>query len=660
MRPQIQYTRTADGISIAFWALGDGRPFVQMPYLPFSNIEEELQLPEFRNWDERVARKRMLIRFDCRGSGLSERDVGKVSLDSYLLDLKSVVDHLGLESFDLFGPGYGGMVAIAYAVRHPERVSHLMLWATYARASDLFQRKSEIQGLLGLMDTDWEMFTETLAHTLQGWSEGEPASRSAALLRDSVTRDGLRAAYSAVSEFDVTSLLSQVRSPTLVLHRRQCRFFDMDLTKSLVSEIPDARLVLLEGSAMAFYLQDSDAVLKAIDEFLGEGKETARAAKSSPAGNMAGRVISHYRIIDKLGEGGMGVVYKAEDTKLRRAVALKFLPPELTSDPELKERFVREAQAASALDHPNIGTTYEIDEAEGQTFIAMAHVDGESLEKKIKSGPLTLDEAVDISVRVAEGLQEAHENGIVHRDIKSSNIMLTRKGQPKIMDFGLAKLPGRSRLTKTATIMGTLDYMSPEQARGEPVDHRADIWSLGVVLYEMLTGRLPFAASNEAGMIHKIISEDPAEVETLKPEVPAGLSGVVSRMMAKNRGDRYPSAAEFLKAIRSFRTPEAEAHVPTRPRTSAESQEVYKRAEKRVKAKLRFYRFLALYLVVNLLLMIINIATRSGYPWFLWPLGGLGVPVFVYWLKVFVFSRESEIRERMIEKELNRETSRKS
>jgi len=281
---------------------------------------------------------------------------------------------------------------------------------------------------------------------------------------------------------------------------------------------------------------------------------------------MIGKTISHYKILEKIGEGGMGVVYKAEDTKLKRTVALKFLPAELTRTAEWKERFIREAQAAAALDHPNICTLYETYEVEGEAFISMAFCDGQGLDEKIESEPLNVDEAVGIAIQIAEGLQEAHDRGIVHRDIKSANIMISRRGQAKVMDFGLAKLVGRTKLTGTGTIMGTVDYMSPEQARGEPVDHQTDIWSLGVVLYEMLTGQRLFTAESDAALIHKIIYEEPTGVRGLNPDVPSGLSIVLARAMAKNKEDRYASISEFLGDIRDFKALEEEKHGPGKKR----------------------------------------------------------------------------------------------
>ena len=222
---------------------------------------------------------------------------------------------------------------------------------------------------------------------------------------------------------------------------------------------------------------------------------------------MIGLTISHYKILEKLGEGGMGVVYKAQDLSLDRDVALKFLPSELTLDPEAKERFIHEAKAASALDHNNICTVHEIAETgDGQIFIVMGYYKGETLKNKIERGPLPVDEAVSITSQAAQGLAKAHEAGIVHRDIKPANIIVTKDGVAKILDFGLAKVSGRTLLTKSGTTFGTAAYMSPEQARGEAIDSRSDIWSLGVTIYEMLAGKRPFESDYDQALVYSILN----------------------------------------------------------------------------------------------------------------------------------------------------------
>jgi serine/threonine protein kinase/cephalosporin-C deacetylase-like acetyl esterase len=267
---------------------------------------------------------------------------------------------------------------------------------------------------------------------------------------------------------------------------------------------------------------------------------------------MIGKTVSHYRILEKIGQGGMGDVYLAEDTKLQRTVALKFLPLELTRDPAARQRFVHEARAASALDHPNIGTIHEIDEAEGQSFISMTYYAGETLKDKIEKGPLTVEESINIAIQIAQGMAKAHSADIVHRDIKPANIMISEEEQVKIIDFGLAKLRGQTVLTKTSTTLGTVAYMSPEQARGTKVDQGTDIWAFGVILYEMLAGEKPFSGDYEQAVVYSIINDQPKSVKKLNPNVPPELERIVTTALNKKLGSRYPSAAEMLKDLTAY------------------------------------------------------------------------------------------------------------
>jgi serine/threonine protein kinase/tetratricopeptide (TPR) repeat protein len=267
------------------------------------------------------------------------------------------------------------------------------------------------------------------------------------------------------------------------------------------------------------------------------------------------KITGKYKILEELGRGGMGVVVKAKDTRLERTVALKFLPPELTRNEEAKKRFIQEAKAAAALDHPNICTVYEVDEADDQTYIAMSYIEGQSLNDKLKEGPMDVDEAKDIAIQVAEGLKEAHEKGIVHRDIKPANIMLTEKGQTKITDFGLAKLSWGADLTKPATIMGTVAYMSPEQARGEEVDHRTDIWSLGAMLYEMLTGKRPFKKKHEQALIYSILNEEPQSLSKLRPDIPSYIEEIIFKTLKKEPEKRYQNIQQFIQDMKRSLSP---------------------------------------------------------------------------------------------------------
>jgi serine/threonine protein kinase/tetratricopeptide (TPR) repeat protein len=273
---------------------------------------------------------------------------------------------------------------------------------------------------------------------------------------------------------------------------------------------------------------------------------------------MIGRTLSHYRVTAKLGSGGMGVVYEAEDTSLGRHVALKFLPPEFAQDAGMLERFQREARAASALNHPGICTIHAIDQHEGQHFIAMELLEGQTLSERIRRGPFDLPELLDLGIQVADALESAHAKGIVHRDIKPANIFINSRDQAKILDFGLAKVELRrsghsegpttaraDELTKAGTTLGTVAYMSPEQARAQLTDARTDIFSLGAVLYQMATGALPFEGETSAVIFEAILNRDPAPVQQLNPSRPAELGRILSKALEKDRNFRYQSATEL-------------------------------------------------------------------------------------------------------------------
>ncbi|MGB6647460.1 MAG: serine/threonine-protein kinase, partial [Bacteroidota bacterium] len=271
--------------------------------------------------------------------------------------------------------------------------------------------------------------------------------------------------------------------------------------------------------------------------------------------SMTGRIVSHYRIAEKLGGGGMGVVYRAEDTRLKRAVALKFLLGGGSFDPEMKLRFTREAQAASALQHANICTIHDIDETDdGQVFISMDYYEGETLKGRLSRGAMEISEALEIGVQIASGLARAHEAGIVHRDIKPANIMITVRGEVRIVDFGLAKLADRSKITKTGSTLGTIAYMSPEQAHGEEVSFATDVWSLGVLLYEMLAGERPFKGDQPSTVYYQILQETPKPLRAVRPEIPQAFQDLVSKAIEKNPAARFSSAGGMLDALQALRS----------------------------------------------------------------------------------------------------------
>ncbi len=267
---------------------------------------------------------------------------------------------------------------------------------------------------------------------------------------------------------------------------------------------------------------------------------------------MVGRTISRYKITEKLGEGGMGVVYKARDMDLDRSVALKFLPAHLISDSNIRKRFLREAKAAASISHPNICTVYEIGEADGSAFISMAYLDGRELSEEIEEGPIAVDRAVDLATQFADGLAEAHRAGMVHRDIKPANLFVGTNGCGIILDFGIAQLANaQTKLTKEGAVFGTYAYMSPEQALAQKVDARTDVWALGCVLYEMLSGQRPFRAEYQPALVYSIINEKPEPLTEACENVPPGLAAIISSCLSKDPADRPENGAELAARLRS-------------------------------------------------------------------------------------------------------------
>jgi tRNA A-37 threonylcarbamoyl transferase component Bud32 len=480
--------------------------------------------------------------------------------------LETVVDVMGLERFPLLGISQGGPVAIAYTIRNPEKVSQLILYGTYAQGRLLRKFKGD----------EVEQHNLFIALAKLGWGQDNPAFRQVfanlfipgatpellqsftELQRKSTSAENAVKFYEVFGNIDVLDLLPKVKTPTLVLHARDDSRVPFEAGRQLAAMIPGARFVSLD-SKNHILLENEPAWQRFIHEvfsFLGTAAMTpaeetvSLAMRSSTVGK--GQVVSNYQILEKLGSGGMGVVYKARDQRLDRLVALKFLPSHLSIHEESKQRFIREAKAASALDHPNICTIYDFGQAaEEQLFIAMAYYDGETLRQKIARGPLPVGEVRDYTIQIAEGLAAAHAAGIVHRDIKPANVIVTNRGLVKLLDFGLAKVADMG-LTKTGTTLGTVAYMSPEQVRAEDLDGRSDLWSLGVIMYEMLTGKPPFRGEYEQAVFYSILQEAPTPVRELREEVPKKLAAIVEKLLRKNPDGRYQNANVLLSVIKKL------------------------------------------------------------------------------------------------------------
>ncbi|MBI4166883.1 MAG: alpha/beta fold hydrolase [Acidobacteria bacterium] len=588
MKQEIRFCKATDGVRIAYAACGEGPPIIKASNW-LTHLEYEWDSPIWRHWIRELCSHHRLIRYDERGNGLSDWDVEDISFDSWVRDLEAVVDAAGVERFALLGISRGGSVAIEYAVRHPERVSHLILYGAYAQGYARRPPSSERQKREALM---------TLVR--EGWGQDNPAFRQVftSLFVPEATPEQMhwfnelqRITTSPVNAerimkeaglVDVANRLPKIKVPTLVLHSVEEASIPFECGRFIASNIPGAKFIpLMSKNHLLLETEPAWPVfLSAVGEFLGTPlhaapqKAAAREARPTPVLPSDGDLLGPYRVRSLLGEGGMGVLFRAEDTRLGRAVAIKLLPVEVGHAPESRARFEREARAAAALNHPNICTIYDIGEHHDRSYIVMELLEGQTLHERIAAapdsastatgaqGPFQTKELLDLAIQIADALEAAHSEGIIHRDIKPANIFVTKRGQPKVLDFGLAKLAEdrdqeisstfsqrnstrRGPLTEPGTPLGTISYMSPEQVRGETLDTRTDLFSFGAVLYEMATGRRAFKEANSVLIIDSILNRQPPDVLQLNPQAPAELVRIIQRALAKDRESRYQSAAEI-------------------------------------------------------------------------------------------------------------------
>jgi pimeloyl-ACP methyl ester carboxylesterase len=595
MEQTIQLCTARDGTRIAWASVGSGPPLVKAANW-LNHLEYDWESPIWKHVFRELTRRFHLVRYDERGNGLSDWDVDDLAFEAFVDDLDTVVAAAGLDRFSLLGVSQGCAVSIAYAVRYPQRVDRLVLYGGFAHGwiHGSASTVARHEAMTTLMQQGWgrdnpafrRLFTALYVpdgtHEQQQWFDD--------LQRVTTSPDNAVRLLHAIGAIDVRDLLPRVTVPTLVLHARDDAVVPFGNGRALAATIPGARFVPLPGrnhlllehdpgwdrflsETVSFLLgaEASDTDVAPVSEApltdwlvtggaLGGGfgqRIAAELGVSSPALDPArmpdafnpGRVLAdRYRLESVLGSGGGGVVARARDLMLERDVAVKVIVG-AARDVRWRERVLREARAAAALNHPSIAAIHDMGEHDGVPYLVMELVDGPSLAER---PPATVRQAVEVAAAVCNALDHAHRRGLVHRDLKPANLVMTAgEDGPavKLVDLGIALGSGQERLTRTGHLVGTPAYLAPEQARGEPVDARTDLYALGVMLYEWVVGDPPFEGDDPMAVVAQHVHAEPSPLRERRPEVSEHLQELVLQLLAKNPAARPQTAAEVRERL---------------------------------------------------------------------------------------------------------------
>ncbi|MDP9236548.1 MAG: alpha/beta fold hydrolase [Chloroflexota bacterium] len=573
MKRDIRFCTTDDGVSIAYCIEGDGPDLVCCPDA-FGSFALDPLIDDQMGFWRGLWRGRRVVRYDMRGTGFSQRDVEDVSHDALVRDLEAVVRASRVHQFTFWASTLSGPRAIAYSVAHPQDVRRLVLHRTFARASDLMSRE-QFDAYAAQARANWPAAARVFADLPVRQELPEVGAHQAKVYAQSTTGEFVaRLLTQGFETTDVTPLLSQIRVPTLVLHRSDDPMIPFRLAQALAAAIPQARLIPLPQGIMSFVAGGNiDDLFSFLNDFIDDGAEAIAGSVPQVAVEAsAGRVqqstadatmtvspaparsfaSGRYAVLRVIGEGGQKVVYLVRDEQLDRECALSMIKSKLLDADDIL-RLRREAQAMARLGvHSNIVSVFDFGEEDGKPYLVCEYVPGGDLRQELRSagGSLPLGRALALASDMARALALAHARGVIHRDLKPANVWLDDNGNAKLGDFGLAFSLDRSRLTAPGSVMGTAAYLSPEQAVGEPVTERSDLYALGCLLYEMVCGRPPFADTNATAVIAQHINAAPAAPSSHEPDVPPALDALILRLLAKSPAQRPESASAVLEELR--------------------------------------------------------------------------------------------------------------